>query len=220
MEYKTKVVDGYELIYSSDWIHKIESISHWSYYWHQANLVENFFGPEQNLLEIGIGTGFLTNYLKSRGRKIYGLDIDTDKNPDICADASSFDYTPLNLEGVLAFEIFEHIPLSLLDKVLEKLSSCQVPRILFSVPWNDLRLLHLTLKLLAIPEISLEIRVPRLAITTPAHYWELSQIPRKQTRKELIQEQELRKLFKKNTYEITKLNRVKNIQFYCAELKI
>lgn len=218
MNYKTQIVDGHKIIYSSDWISKLESLSHWSYYWHQANIVDEKFNPNDKLLEIGIGSGFLINYLKGKGKKIQSLDIDLDKHPDICSDASSFDYSSHDLNGVIAFEVFEHMPLDLLNKILRNLSGCQVPKIVFSVPWNDRTIVDLQLKVPLIPQVSINIQIPRLVIKTPAHFWELSKVTRKSNTKRLITESELSTIFHKNNYMLTKLARVENIQFYCADL--
>ncbi|NEP55950.1 MAG: class I SAM-dependent methyltransferase [Symploca sp. SIO2G7] len=219
MRYKKETVDGHELIYSSDWIHKIESLSHWSYYWHQAKLVEENFGREQKLLEIGVGTGFLTNYLRSRGQLIQSLDIDQKKKPDICAEASGFDYSSLKLDGVLAFEVFEHIPIQLFEKIIKQLSTNKVPKLLFSVPWNELRVFSLILKVPFMSKIQANIQLPRLKIYTATHFWELSVIPKKQAAKQLISQDELYQLFTENGYDCKQLTRVDNIQFYLAVIR-
>ena len=216
MKYNKKIVDEHELIYSSDWINNIESISHWSYYWHQANLVEKYFERKDKILEIGIGTGFLRNYLRSRGQIVQSLDIDPDKKPDICAEASGFSYSSLNLDGVLAFEVFEHMPIQLLNKLIQQLYNSKVSKLLFSVPWNDVNLASLVVKIPFAPKVAINIKIPRLKVSTPAHFYELSLINRKIGKKELITEAKFKDIFFSNGYECQKLNRVDNIQFYLA----
>jgi len=219
MEYKSKIIDGHTLVYSSDWIHKIESLAHWTYYWHQASLVEQHFANDCKLLEIGIGTGFLSNYLKSRGRTVHTLDIDADKKPEFCADASGFDYKSLNLDGVLAFETLEHLPLSLVEKVISSLAASHVPRIIFSVPWSNRMPFYLKVKLPRITEFCFSLVLPRLAISTPAHFWELSAFSKDLGRKRLIRKNDLTRLFSKHSYDLKQLERVNYIQFYRADLR-
>jgi len=67
--------------YESEWIHKLETKEHWNSYWIQQKLIEEFVHKDENLLEIGVGSGFCSNYLKSRGFSITTLDIDKDKKP-------------------------------------------------------------------------------------------------------------------------------------------
>lgn len=214
MKYTKKTAGHYELIYSSDWIDEIESLVHWSYYWHQAKLVEQYFDKTSKILEIGIGTGFLSNYLRSKGRIINTLDIDPDKKPDICAEASGFNYTSLKLDVVLAFEVFEHIPIPLLTQLLNQLYVGQVPNLLFSVPWNDTKFLDFNCKLPRLPQFKLTPQIPKFKISTPAHFWELSLFNKEQGEKKLITEKKLKEILTLSGYECTRLTRVDNIQFY------
>ena len=80
MKYKTKVVDGKKVSYSSDWINDLESEEHFNWYFQQASIVYNNCSKTSALLEIGVGTGLLSDLLKKRGWNIKTLDIDEKKN--------------------------------------------------------------------------------------------------------------------------------------------
>ena len=64
------VVNGVEYTYSSDWIHSLETEDHWSLYWQQQKIMQGHIAPNHRLLEIGVGSGFTANYLKSKNIKV------------------------------------------------------------------------------------------------------------------------------------------------------
>src|SRR5437763_1112619 len=104
---KTDLVDGVAYRYSTEWIHQLEGETHWRLYWRQQRLMRDLITPDDRLLEIGLGTGFTANYLRSRGVAVTTLDIDADKRPDIVANVARYDF-PTGYDAILAFEVFEH----------------------------------------------------------------------------------------------------------------
>ena len=62
--------------YSSNWIHKLETREHWLSYWHQIKLMEGYVEQKDSLVEIGIGSGFTSNYLRSKKVDVLTIDID------------------------------------------------------------------------------------------------------------------------------------------------
>jgi 2-polyprenyl-3-methyl-5-hydroxy-6-metoxy-1,4-benzoquinol methylase len=173
MNVRKKNVDGFELSFSSNWIKHLEAQEHWGFYWHQARLIEDRVPQDNKMLEIGVGTKFLSNYLASRGRSITTLDIDEDKAPDYVEDASSFDYGALNLDTVLAFEIFEHLPFPLFCRVIERLAECQVNQIIFSVPWCEKKLLRGQIKFPRMNPYRFSLTLPWRSVTTETTFGSL-----------------------------------------------
>src|SRR5690606_34178327 len=153
MEYRKKIVDGHEVIYSSDWINNLETRRHFNWYHIQAELVYMFCQRWERILEIGVGTGLVSDLLANRGWNIKTLDIDEGKRADYHQNALDFDYKKNDINVIMAFEIFEHIPLETFMKLIEKISNHGVDRIYFSVPFNKRRVLHLDLKLPKIPRL-------------------------------------------------------------------
>ena len=96
--------------YSTDWIHNLESKKHWQLYWHQQKLLENRISVNDKILEVGVGSGFTANYLKSKGFNVKTVDIDQNKNPDIVKNIVYTEPKFFNFDVLLAFNIFEHIP--------------------------------------------------------------------------------------------------------------
>ena len=94
--------------YSSNWIHKLETREHWLSYWHQLKLMEGHVEQKDSLVEIGIGSGFTSNYLRSKKVEVLTIDIDKEKSPDIVSDAASFK-PDKNYDHFCAFEVFEHM---------------------------------------------------------------------------------------------------------------
>ena len=122
---KEEIVNGFKYRYSTDWIYSLESEEHWRLYWHQQELMQNKILPGQRILEIGFGSGFTANYLRSKGIEVVTLDIDLEKKPDIVANVVLYDFQEIGrFDHVLAFEVFEHIPYSEFEEVVQ-LESCR-----------------------------------------------------------------------------------------------
>ena len=72
---KSQNVDGIEYRYSSEWIKSLESEDHWRFYWSQISLIHKELQEGDTILEIGPGSGFTTNYLRSKGYTVSTIDI-------------------------------------------------------------------------------------------------------------------------------------------------
>lgn len=216
MKYKTREVDGITVRYSSDWIHDIESEEHFLWYYHQAKVVYDHCTRDENLLEIGLGAGLLSDLLKRRNWDIKTLDIDADKKPDICESASEFDYSSINVNVVLAFEVFEHIPFDTFKKVIERISESKVHGIYFSLPWSEYRLIDFKLSIPKFHNISFWIPIHSKKINTITHFWELATKPRMLNEKRLIRLDEVDAVFNQYGFMLTPIKKVGCIQFFKA----
>jgi hypothetical protein len=217
INYKTKVVDGQEVCFASEWIYELEKEIHFNWYYHQAEMVYKNLNRDQKILEIGLGTGLLSDLLKRRSWNINTLDIDEDKRPDFCESAVDFDYKNHDIEAVLAFEIFEHIPFATFNKVVEKLYRSEVKRICFSLPWCEREVLSFSLKILKLPKIQWGLRIPKRKIHTKAHFWELSSVEMVQgEEKQLIKLQTMLSLFAGYGYSVDVGKKIGYIQYFSA----
>lgn len=77
-------------------------------YWHQIN--EALSLKPHNMLEIGIGNGFVYRYLKERAIDISTLDIDERLNPQFVGSITNMPFKDESFDLVMACEILEHIP--------------------------------------------------------------------------------------------------------------
>lgn len=215
--YKTKVVDGKAVCFTSEWIYDLEKEVHFSWYYYQGEIVYNKLNRGQKILEIGLGTGLISDMLKRRKWDIKTLDIDEDKHPDFCDSAVDFDYQKHGVQAVLAFEIFEHIPYSTFSKVIEKLSRSNVNAICFSLPWCDQELFSFLIKLPILPKVQWSLRVSKKKIYAKSHFWELSKVEMQSGEKKLISLETMRDLFKNHGYSVELGKKIGYIQYFFAK---
>ena len=169
---KSQLLDGVEYTYYSDWINNFESKEHWSLYWEQINLVLKELKKGDTLLEIGPGTGFLSNYLRSKGYQVTTLDIDKQKSPDIQCNIVEYSF-PDQYDHIIAFEVFEHIPYDKFTEVLPKLRKSARKNLFFSLPRNYKVWFSIDLIITYIRNVSFTFKTKRRKITTITHFWEL-----------------------------------------------
>lgn len=218
MKYKTKKVDGIDVSYSSDWINDLENEIHFNWYYQQARLVYEHCARSDSLLEIGVGSSLLSDLLKRRNWKITTLDIDADKNPDICESASEFDFSSVNTDVVLAFEVFEHMPFTTFEKVVDRFSKSKVKSVYFSLPWNEFKLMEFKLWLPFVHDINfrLDLPVSRNRIDTLTHFWELANREKYLNEKRLVKIQSVVELFGKHGFDLIRLKKIGYIQYFQA----
>jgi len=170
--FRSQTIDGIKYSYSSEWIKSLESEDHWRFYWSQINLIHKELKEGDTILEIGPGTGFTTNYLRSKGYTVTTIDIDDQKNPDILANIVEYDF-PTTYDHILAFEVFEHIPFEKFTEILPKLKRASRKNIFFSVPRNYKIWFQSDLIIPYFKKVSFTIKIKRHRIITSTHFWEL-----------------------------------------------
>jgi hypothetical protein len=219
-KYKSKIVDGFEVFFRSDWISDLERPIHFEWYYNQAQLVYQQCNRDQKLLEIGVGTSLLSDLLKRRGWNIVTLDIDEEKKPSFCGDALEFNYDAHNIEVILAFEIFEHIPFETFEKILKKFSKSNLKNICFSVPWCEREWINLKAKLPMLKPINFRLSFSSNEIHTKSHFWELSQTGKILINgKRLLELRDICNLFHCNGFDLVPIKKVGYIQFFLARRK-
>jgi SAM-dependent methyltransferase len=167
-----QVEDGVSYKYSSNWIHQLESEDHWRSYWRQADLLNSVLQKGDTILEIGPGTGFISNYLKSRGYQVTTLDIDEAKSPDIVTNIVKYEF-PDPYDYILAFEVFEHIPFQKFVDILPRLRNATRKGLVLSVPRNYRIWFHADLIIPFFKSVSFGLKIKRRRIIEERHFWEL-----------------------------------------------
>ena len=158
--------------YSSDWINKLESKEHWLSYWHQLKLMLESLEAKDSIIELGIGSGFTSNYLRSKNIDVLTVDIDKNKSPDIVSDAISFKPNK-NYDHFCAFEVFEHMKFEEMENVLKNIKSKIDKNIFISVPIYKKTPINIELKFKSYWK-SITVKTPKTSIIDPHHQWELN----------------------------------------------
>lgn len=87
---------------------------------HQLNHIRSM--RPSSAIEIGVGNGFVSTYLKRSGLPITTADINPSLDPDICAPLSEVrNHIAETVDLVICCEVLEHMPLTELDENLEHL---------------------------------------------------------------------------------------------------
>lgn len=210
METKIKECNGIKYTYSSDWIHCLESEEHWRLYWQQQRLIENYLKPNDKILEIGIGTSFTANYLKSKNYNVTTFDIDDEKNPDIVGNIVEYDWRSERFSHVLAFEVFEHIPYDEFQKTLSNLQTV-TEHIFLSLPLNKRTVFSLEIKLPKLKKQYFSLSINKNEITTKNHFWEVGY--------ENYSEQFVENTFYKKGYQVLEKRKTDSFIYYILKSK-
>lgn len=89
-------------------------------YWHQVNGVVRL--EPDSVLEVGIGNGFVSKYLKERGINITTLDFDRKLNPDTVGSVLDIPLEDNSFDIVACYEVLEHLPFENFNKALAEIS--------------------------------------------------------------------------------------------------
>ncbi len=87
-------------------------------YWHQIDEIINL--KPRSILEIGVGNGLVSRYLKQRGFNITTLDVDPALGPDIVGSVVAIPLSDNSFDVTACFEVLEHVPYEDFKKALRK----------------------------------------------------------------------------------------------------
>jgi hypothetical protein len=142
------------------------------YYWQIRNVMDRGL---KEILEIGVGSGVVSSYLRRNGVKVTTLDIDPALHPDCVASVTAIPFPSDRFDGVLCTEVLEHMPFEHSCQALAEISRITRSWAMVTVP-------HFTLSfaLLARAPIlhlrEIRVRVPYPKRIRPSHigqhFWE------------------------------------------------
>lgn len=176
-------------LYFSDHYFSLQQLGSFA---HQINLIWKM--KPRSVLEVGIGNGFVSSFLKSAGIPVTTADINADLKPDIVAPLHELRrHLKEKHDVVVCCEVLEHMPLSDLDQNLDYLKEAG-DRLFLTLP-NSFRSWGiggiLNLPKLGAREVGLNIDFPlRRPIAGGPHFWEVgysSQCSRKAIEARLAQ---------------------------------
>ena len=143
-------------------------------YWHQIH--EIILLKPENVLEIGIGNGFVSSYLRNRSVVITTLDIDKRLNPDVAGSVLQLPFPDESFDVVACYEVLEHLPYEDFPNALSEIHRVSSQDAVLSVP-DSTRVCRLHLQIPGIGELRRLIQLPRLRALkhqfNGEHYWEI-----------------------------------------------
>lgn len=88
----------------------------------------------QHLLEIGVGNGFVSRYLRDCGVRVTTFDLDTALKPSICGSVTHLPFGENSFDVVSCCEVLEHLPYDMVPDALAEIARVTTKRVVLSVP--------------------------------------------------------------------------------------
>jgi SAM-dependent methyltransferase len=101
-------------------------------YWYQIDEIVR--QHPRTILEVGIGNGFVSKYLRERGYEVTTLDHDPRLYPDVTASTLDLPFKDKSFETVACFEVLEHLPFDSVTYAVSELRRVSQRNVLVSVP--------------------------------------------------------------------------------------
>ena len=101
-------------------------------YWHQIDEIVR--SRPRHVLEVGVGSGFLSRYLKNTGISLTTCDYDVRLQPDVVARASHIPLPDSSFDTVVAYEVLEHVPYEESKKALQEFLRIAKKTVIISIP--------------------------------------------------------------------------------------
>lgn len=144
-------------------------------YWHQ---IDEILGLKpKKLLEIGIGNGFVSEYLRKKRIDLVTLDMEKQLGPNVAGSIMNLPFKSQAFDVVACFELLEHLPYDDLPKALAEIRRITDSYAVLSVP-DVTTVYRIDLEL---PRMQQRIRKlithpfhrPVHHVFTGEHYWEI-----------------------------------------------
>ena len=135
-----------------------------------------------SVLEIGLGNGFVSSFLKAAGIQVTTFDINEELKPDVVGNLVEIDtyFEPNSFDVILCAEVLEHIPFEFFEVILAKFKTISKKHVLITLPRRHRILLDLrtNLKIPFVKPISINIfkRIPDQN-NWDGHQWEIDYSP-------------------------------------------
>ena len=108
-------------------------------YWHQINSI--LLNQPKTVLEIGLGTGLVSSYLRSLGIDVTTVDINPSLEPDIVGSVLDLDkiLQGKTFDVVLCARVLHHIPYDSFNEAIEQISLASEKASVVTLPVDDFR---------------------------------------------------------------------------------
>ncbi len=101
-------------------------------FYYQIRFIEEL--NPQNVLEIGIGSGVVSSYLKRCGYNVTTCDFDSELRPDYTADIRNLPFEKNSFDVIAVYEVLEHLPFEDFDRILDELHKISRKYVIISLP--------------------------------------------------------------------------------------
>lgn len=88
----------------------------------------------QTVLEVGVGSGYLTAVLRLYGYQVETVDIDAELRPDVVASVDALPQAENSFDLAVCFQVLEHLPYAALPDALRQLAFVSRKYVLISLP--------------------------------------------------------------------------------------
>lgn len=101
-------------------------------YWHQIDEVRR--AEASSVLEIGVGNGFVSRYLRADGHDVVTLDVNPSLGADVLGSITALPFDEGSFDMVTACEVLEHLPFPAVEVALREMARVTRSGVLVSVP--------------------------------------------------------------------------------------
>lgn len=145
----------------------------WNAYWYQIREVLN--KKPSSVLEVGVGSGVVKNYLKQENINVTTVDIDGSLSPDIVASITNIPLTEKSVDVSVCCQVLEHLPFGEVSVALQELRRISKSHIIISVPDSRRLLVRALLHLpfIGAKQVLIKVETNRHHEFDGQHYWEL-----------------------------------------------
>ena len=158
----------------SHYFYGYDTKERWISYWYQIN--EVLKTRPKTLLEVGIGNGTVSDYLRKLGIKVTTVDIDKNLNPDYVASVTELSniFDENTFDTSLCAEVLEHLPFEYFEKSLQELHYVTKKYLILTLPFFGIKV-SFFLKVPIMKKIGFVISLPypKKHKFNGEHYWEI-----------------------------------------------
>ena len=90
----------------------------------------------RTLLEVGIGPGIISGFLRNAGLEVTTCDLARSLNPDCLGDIRALPFKEDQFDVAVAFEVLEHLPFSELERAAAELHRVSRRHVVISLPYS------------------------------------------------------------------------------------
>lgn len=144
-------------------------------YWHQIN--EILALQPRLVLEIGVGSGFVSNYLRGHGIALKTLDLDWRLGPDVGGSVLNIPFNSNSFDLISCCQVLEHIPYRFFTEALSEFHRVCRKHVVLSLPQNVRRTYRLLIEFPRLKSLQRILSVPCIKKSISPfyekHYWEI-----------------------------------------------